>query len=181
MFKKDFDKGCMLVVGGAKSGKSRFALDICNGMNRSRIFLATAQAKDSEMDERIKRHQLERGDDWKTEEEPLNVVKSIRRLANEDTVILLDCLTLWVNNLYMAHGDNRGAIEDEMESLIEELSKPKGIVMAVSNELGSGIVPENMLARIYRDDVGMLNQRIAQISRKVVTLIAGLPVVLKDE
>lgn len=180
MFKKDFDKGCMLVVGGAKSGKSRFALDICNGMSRSRIFLATAQAKDSEMDERIIRHQLERGDDWNTEEEPLNVVKSIRRLANEDTVILLDCLTLWVNNLYMALGDNRGAIEDEMESLIEELSKTKGIVVAVSNEVGSGIVPENMLARIYRDDVGMLNQRIAQISRKVVTLIAGLPVVLKD-
>jgi adenosylcobinamide kinase/adenosylcobinamide-phosphate guanylyltransferase len=181
MFKKDFHKGCMLVVGGAKSGKSRFALDICNGLTGSRIFLATAQAKDSEMDERIKRHQMERGDEWMTEEESLKVVESIRKLAKPNTVILLDCLTLWVNNLYMAHGDNRGAIEHEMESLIGELSKTKGIVVAVSNEVGSGIVPENMLARIYRDDVGMLNQRIAQISKKVVTLIAGLPVVLKDE
>ena len=181
MFIKDFDKGCVLVVGGAKSGKSRFALDLCNDMNRSRIFLATAQAKDSEMDERIKRHQLERGNGWKTVEEPLNVAKSIRELANEKTALLLDCLTLWVNNLYMAYEDDRAAIKDEMESLIEELSKTKGIVVAVSNEVGSGIVPENALARIYRDDVGILNQRIAQISRKVVMLIAGLPVVLKEE
>lgn len=181
MFKKDFDKGCMLVVGGAKSGKSSFALRICNALNKKRIFLATAQAKDNEMEKRIRHHQQERGSGWQTQEEPLRIIKAIQDQAGQDSVVLIDCITLWVNNLYMEYGDDRRSIEIEMERLVDQLSETNGTVVLVSNDVGSGIVPDNPLARIYRDDMGILNQRIARIARKVVTLIAGLPMVLKDE
>ena len=181
MFKKTFNKGCMLIVGGAKSGKSTLALTVCNEMDKKPVFLATAQALDDEMSERIRRHKLERGDAWLTEEEPLDIAGSIKRLDGEDRVILLDCLTLWINNLYTEFDDDRQSIEQAMDTLIATLSGVSGLIIVVSNEVGSGIVPENPLARIYRDDVGSLNQRIAGLARKVVNVIAGLPLVLKDE
>lgn len=181
MFEKEFNKGCMLIVGGAKSGKSSFALKVCDDPDKKKFFFATARAMDREMEERIKRHKLERGDEWTTIEEPLDLAEAIESLDGEDTVMLLDCLTLWVNNLYMEYENDRPGMEKEMERLIKGLSNIKGKIVIVSNEVGSGIVPENELGRIYRDDIGLLNQKIAAISRKVVTVMAGIPLVLKDE
>ena len=181
MFKSEFKKGCMLVIGGAKSGKSSFALQVCNTMDRDRIFLATAQALDKEMKERIIRHQTERDREWLTVEEPLNIAAAIGKLDDQDKLILLDCLTLWINNLFMKYEDDHQKIESSVEELLKQLSGIRGTIIVVSNEVGSGIVPDNPLARTYRDIVGSANQRIASISKKVVTVITGLPLVLKDE
>ena len=181
MFKKKFEQGCMLVLGGAKSGKSSFALNVCNSLDRERIFLATAQALDQEMEERITRHQAERGDGWRTIEEPLKVAETIGSLDSKDTVILLDCLTLWLNNLYMEHGEDQEKIEKAIENLARQLADIHGAVVVVSNEVGMGIVPDNQLSRTYRDTAGYMNQRIARLARKVVAVLAGLPIALKDE
>jgi adenosylcobinamide kinase/adenosylcobinamide-phosphate guanylyltransferase len=181
MFKKKFEQGCMLIVGGAKSGKSSFALNVCNSLDRERVFLATAQAFDQEMEERIRRHQAERGSGWLTVEEPLKVAETITAHDSEDTIILIDCLTLWLNNLYMEHGEDQEAIDEAVKNLARQLTDIHGAVVVVSNEVGMGIVPDNPLSRTYRDTAGYMNQRIARLSRKVVALLAGLPIVLKDE
>ena len=181
MFKKKFEQGCMLVLGGAKSGKSSFALNVCNSLNKKRIFLATAQALDQEMEERIRRHQAERSSDWRTIEEPLKVAETIGSLDSEDTVILLDCLTLWLNNLYMEYGEDQRTINEAIENLERQLADIHGAVVVVSNEVGMGIVPDNQLSRTYRDTAGYMNQRIARLSGKVVAVLAGIPLVLKDE
>jgi len=171
----------MLVLGGAKSGKSTFALDLCNALEKKRIFLATAEGLDGEMEERIRRHRSERGNEWQTVEEPLEVAAAIGEVDGKDRVILLDCLTLWLGNLYMKYGEDQEAVEREMENLLKELSGVVGPVVVVSNEAGMGIVPQDPLTRRYRDTLGRLNQGVARIARKVVVLMAGLPLVLKDE
>jgi adenosylcobinamide kinase/adenosylcobinamide-phosphate guanylyltransferase len=181
LFQTPFHKGCLLVVGGAKSGKSRFALEVCKASPGKRIFLATAQALDGEMEERISRHRAERGKAWRTVEEPLDIARSIAALDNEKTTILVDCITLWMNNLYMAFGNDRESISQTVEVFLKQLSGIRGRMVVVSNEIGMGIVPGDPVSRRYRDDVGLLNQRIAAIARKVVTVIAGIPLVLKDE
>ncbi len=180
MFKKKFEQECMLVLGGAKSGKSSFALNVCNSLNKNRVFLATAQALDQEMEDRIRRHQAERGSGWRTIEEPLKVAEMIDSLDSENTVILLDCLTLWLNNLYMEHGEHQEAINEAIENLARQLTDIRGAVIVVSNEVGMGIVPDNQLSRTYRDTAGYMNQRIARLAVKVVAVLAGLPLVLKD-
>lgn len=181
MFKKKFERGCMLILGGAKSGKSSLALDVCKALDGKRIFLATAQALDQEMEDRIGRHQAERGRGWRTIEEPLKVTETICALDNKDTVILLDCLTLWLNNLYMEHKEDQEAINEAIEKLTLQLAKIQGVVVAVSNEVGMGIVPDNKMSRTYRDIAGSANQRIARVAGKVVVVLAGIPLLLKDE
>jgi len=181
MFKTEFLQGCMFILGGAKSGKSSFALNVCNSLNKKRIFLATAQALDQEMEERIRRHQVERGSGWRTIEESLKVAETIGSMDSKDTVILLDCLTLWLNNLYMEHGEDQEAIDKAIEKLARQLADIRGAVVVVSNEVGMGIVPDNQLSRRYRDMAGYTNQRIAHLAGKVVVVLAGIPLVLKDE
>ena len=180
MFKTEFLQGCMLVLGGAKSGKSSFALNVCNSLDRERIFLATAQALDQEMEDRIGRHQAERGSGWLTVEEPLKVAETIGSLDSKDTVIALDCLTLWLNNLYMEYGDDQETIDEAIDNLARQLADIRGAVVIVSNEVGMGIVSDNQLSRRYRDTAGYMNQRIARLSGKVVAVLAGIPLVLKD-
>lgn len=180
MFHKWLDNGCVLVIGGAKSGKSRIALDICNKSGKKKVFMATAQALDDEMKKRIQRHKEDRGEDWITMEEPINIVDKIRQLDDPDAIILLDCLTLWVSNLFMTYGDAFERIHGSINALLEQLGQIKGVLVIVSNEVGMGIVPENDLARMYRDVAGSLNQRVAQVAEKVVAVMAGLPMVLKD-
>ncbi len=181
MFKTKFEKGCMLVLGGAKSGKSSFALEICDGMDKKHIFLATAQAWDQEMVERIQRHQEERDDKWRTVEEPVDIDAKLNEFDNEETVILIDCLTLWLNNLFMKFEKDYDRIYQGIDELAGRLLNIRGAVVLVSNEVGTGIVPENPLSRRYRDAAGFANQRIASVARKVVVTFAGLPMVLKDE
>ncbi|NIA08380.1 MAG: bifunctional adenosylcobinamide kinase/adenosylcobinamide-phosphate guanylyltransferase [Nitrospiraceae bacterium] len=174
-------QGCIFVLGGAKSGKSRFALNLCNGMGKRCIFLATAQALDQEMKARIERHQAERGDNWQTIEEPINVATAIHTYDSKDTVVLIDCLTLWLNNLFMKYGRNQDAIDQAIEDLVQRLAHIQGVAVIVSNEVGMGIVPDDSLSRRYRDTLGYLNQQIAHLARKVVFTLAGIPMVLTGQ
>jgi adenosylcobinamide kinase/adenosylcobinamide-phosphate guanylyltransferase len=174
------EQGCLLVLGGAKSGKSTFALQFCNRLNRKRIFMATAEALDPEMAERIARHRAERGRGWHTREVPLEVPSAIGEVDGPDTVVLLDCLTLWLSNLFMKPGNTEAAVGRAVDELIHQLGRVQGVVVVVSNEVGMGIVPGDPLSRTYRDTVGSTNQRIASMARKVVAVVAGLPQVLKD-
>jgi adenosylcobinamide kinase / adenosylcobinamide-phosphate guanylyltransferase len=181
MFKKELNNGCILILGGAKSGKSTLGLKMFSDPGLRYIFLATAEARDPEMAARIKRHQEERGDKWLTVEEPLDAVSKLKELDQNDTVILIDCLTLWLSNQFMKYGAGSEETYNRINELSECLSKTKGIVIAVSNEAGMGIVPENDLAREFRDAAGNMNQRIASIAKKVVITFAGMPMLLKDE
>jgi adenosylcobinamide kinase/adenosylcobinamide-phosphate guanylyltransferase len=180
VFKTKFECGCLLIIGGAKSGKSRFALDACNSMDGRHIFLATAEAQDQEMKIRILRHQAERDGKWITVEEPLHVASVIHDMDEKDTVILLDCLALWLNNLFMKFGEHQDSIEEAVQELQGELSIVRGAVVVVSNEVGMGIVPDNPLSRRYRDTLGSMNREIARLATKVLVTIAGIPLVIKD-
>ena len=180
MFKTQFKKGCLLVIGGARSGKSSFALDLCNNLEGKRYFIATAQAFDDEMEDRIKRHQVERGNEWETIEETVDICERVKEIDSDDAIVLIDCLTLWLSNLYMKYESDVDRVYDDIEKLISTVSKIKGRVVLVSNEVGMGIVPENKLARLYRDASGTMNRKIAEKSDKVVINFAGLPMVLKE-
>ncbi len=165
-----------LVLGGARSGKSAYAEKLARETGLFCVYIATAQAFDDEMRERITRHQADRASDgWHTVEEPIGLAAVIARNAKPDTVLLVDCLTLWLSNI-MLSGRDVGAMQ---EALIRILEAAKGPVMLVSNEVGMGIVPETRLGRDFRDAQGRLNQAVAAIIPRVVFVAAGLPLVLK--
>lgn len=170
----------MLVLGGARSGKSSFALDLCDRMEGKRYFIATAQVLDDEMKERIRHHQKERGNGWTTIEEPLEICRRIKENDKKETIILVDCLTLWLSNLYMKYESGNEMVYKKIEELVDILSSIKGRVVLVSNEVGMGIVPENRLARLYRDAAGTMNKKIAEKADRVVITFSGLPMVLKE-
>jgi adenosylcobinamide kinase/adenosylcobinamide-phosphate guanylyltransferase len=161
------------VIGGSRSGKSSFALEHASAVQGSKAFIATAQAFDDEMKERIGRHKLERPADWKTFEEPISIADLINNNAHD--VVLIDCLTLWLSNLIMNDAD----IEAEIESLISAASGCKSSLFIVSNEVGMGIVPENAVARKFRDYAGLLNRRVAEIADEVYLVTAGIPLKIK--
>ena len=164
----------VLVLGGQRSGKSRYAEDIVAGSGRTAIYLATATAGDEEMAERIARHRARRSG-WRTIEEPLAIAETIVGAGRDDTVILVDCLTLWLSNLI---GANREP-DNETARLLAALGAARGSVVFVSNEVGSGVIPDNPLARRYTDALGTLNQRVAAVVSRVVLLTAGIPMLLK--
>lgn len=163
-----------LVLGGARSGKSRYAETLLREAGGG-IYLATAQALDSEMTARIARHRAERGHGWTTVEEPLELAAALERGAQAGRPILVDCLTLWLSNL-MGAGRATEAETARLRAVLKILPVP---VVFVSNEVGLGIVPDNALARAFRDEAGRLNQAIAAAANRVVFLAAGLPLVLK--
>ncbi|GBE41361.1 bifunctional adenosylcobalamin biosynthesis protein CobP [bacterium BMS3Bbin09] len=167
----------IFVLGGAKSGKSSFALTQASGVKGKKAFIATAEALDGEMKERISRHKAERGDEWDTYEEPLNVSKVLSETGDKYSVVLIDCLTLWLSNIMHHMKDTEGAINKFIDEL--DRSKDLSTVYMVSNEVGTGIVPENDLARKFRDLAGNLNQRIAGISEEVYLVVAGIPLKIK--
>lgn len=164
-----------LILGGARSGKSRRALTLAKKASAQRIFIATAQALDDEMATRILRHQAERGAAWETVEAPLDLVTAIAQAKRAEKVCVVDCLTLWLSNL-MHHDRDVG---NETERLCTELSQCAGEVILVSNEVGLGLVPETPLGREFRDAQGWLNQAIAAVCDTVEFVAAGLPIKLK--
>lgn len=164
-----------LVLGGARSGKSAYALDLARRSGLSPVYLATATVWDDEMRARIDRHREERNDSWRTVEEPLALVAALQREAAERVVVLVDCLTLWLSNVMLAGLDANA----ETAALIAAFPGLQGPVVLVSNEVGSGIVPDNTLARAFRDAQGRLNQAVARACDGVVLVTAGLPIVLK--
>ncbi len=166
-----------LILGGARSGKSAFAQQRATVSGLSVIYLATAQAGDAEMTERIARHRTERPGDWGLVEEPLALAATLRAHAAPNRCLLVDCLTLWVSNL-LAAGDD--ALATETQALLTGLPTLPGHLLLVSNEVGQGIVPANPLARRFRDEAGRLHQAVADRCDRVSFIIAGLPLTLKD-
>lgn len=164
-----------LVLGGARSGKSRYAEQRAEGAGGPCIYLATATAGDGEMAARIAEHRRRRGPQWRTHEAPLELVDALASTAASGSVVLVDCLTLWLSNVLFADLDP----EAETERLIAALPKLSGPVIFVANEVGLGIVPDNALARRFRDAAGRLNQAVAAAAQSVIFVAAGLPLVLK--
>ena len=163
-----------LVLGGAGSGKSALAERLVTGTGLIRHYIATAQAWDAEMADRIARHKADRGAGWITSETPRDVVGGLATVATGQ-VVLLDCATLWLSNLMMVEAD----IAAESARLIAGLAACRSPVVVVSNEVGWGIVPENAMARAFRDHQGRLNQQLAAQAGLVIGVMAGLPMVLK--
>ena len=166
-----------LVLGGARSGKSRYAQQQAMVSGKSVIYVATATAGDAEMQARIAQHQADRPSQWKLIEEPLTLADVLRNIAADDTCILVDCLTLWLSNLLAL--DDEARFHGEIESLLEVLPGLAGQLILVSNETGMGIVPLGELSRRFCDEAGLLHQRLAQICDKVTFVVAGLPQKLK--
>jgi adenosylcobinamide kinase / adenosylcobinamide-phosphate guanylyltransferase len=164
-----------LVLGGARSGKSVYAERLIAERGRG-LYLATAEALDGEMTERIRLHRARRGDDWETVEEPLDLPGVLAAHAAAARPILVDCLTLWLGNLMGAERD----VDNATAALLAVLARPAGPVVLVSNEVGLGIVPATPLGRAFRDHAGRLNQAVAAIAGRVVFVAAGLPFILKD-
>lgn len=171
----DFDRRTMLVLGGARSGKSRHAQAIAEARGGALVFIATAQAFDGEMIDRIARHRADRDDRWTTLEAPVALPAAIRAADAPDTVMLVDCLTLWASNLLL--GDH--PIDPAVDALVAALSPTQGTIVLVANEVGYGIVPDNALARRFRDVAGLLNQRVAAAVDRVDLVAAGIALRLK--
>jgi adenosylcobinamide kinase / adenosylcobinamide-phosphate guanylyltransferase len=166
------------VLGGARSGKTAHALGEARRLaaptGRRLVMVATAEALDDEMAGRISRHQAERGPEWETREAPRALAAAVRALA-DDEVAVIDCLTLWLSNLMLADADLGAAVAE----LCEALSATSADVVVVSNEVGQGIVPDNPLARRFRDEAGWANQAVARLATHAVFVVAGLPLALK--
>ena len=168
-----------LVLGGARSGKSQYAEDLVEGSDASGglVYIATAQAYDNEMHERIAVHQRRRGDQWSTIDAPLDLNMALKSDACCSRAVLVDCLTLWITNLMMA-GKN---VSREIDELCLTIPTLTARVVFVSNEVGQGIVPDNEMAREFRDYAGQAHQHLASVCNRVVFVTAGLPQILKDD
>ncbi len=165
----------LLVLGGARSGKSSFAQARAEESGLAPVFVATAEARDHEMAERIARHVEARGSRWRLIEAPYALGEAMAAAAGPDTILLVDCLTLWLTNV-MLRGDDVAAASD---MLVDSIAGLAGPVILVSNEVGSGIVPETPLGRRFRDAQGRLNQAMARACDGAVLVVAGLPMLLK--
>ncbi len=161
------------ILGGARSGKSRYAEALASKHKGSKTYIATAEAIDAEMRARIVMHRSRRGAAWITRETPLDLVQALAEATSG--FVLIDCITVWISNL-MHHGRD---VPAEMAALCEALKKTKARVVIVSNEVGMSIVPDNALARAFRDEQGFANQRIADIADEAIFIAAGLPLILK--
>ena len=165
----------VLVLGGARSGKSRTALRLAESASSERIYIATAQAFDSEMRERIAQHQAERDGSWRTVDAPLDLPQAVQAQTAPGKAVLVDCLTLWLSNIVLAEHD----LACEANRLVEAVRDARGPLILVSNEVGQGIVPSTPLGRAFRDEQGRLNQRIAEACDAVVFVAAGCPILLR--
>ena len=169
------DCRALLVLGGARSGKSRYAQALAEASRPQRLFLATAEAGDGDMADRIARHRAERGEGWATREEPLELAAALRAEARPDRIVLVDCLTLWLSNLMFSGR----APAQEITDLSREIGRLEGPVVFVSNEVGTGVVPPTPIGREFRDWQGRANQEVAAACGAVVLVTAGLPMLLK--
>ncbi|WP_417693088.1 bifunctional adenosylcobinamide kinase/adenosylcobinamide-phosphate guanylyltransferase [Roseibium sp.] len=167
--------GASLVLGGARSGKSAFAEKLARDSGLRKIYLATSPRIDTETEERIALHRQARGRDWQTVEEQLDLSSALEDMAAADSIILVDCLTLWLNNLVFHERD----LPAEIDCLYATAGALQGRVIFVSNEIGMGLVPADALSRSFRDAQGRLNQRMAEVCDKVIFVAAGLPLQLK--
>lgn len=181
----------ILCSGGARSGKSEFAEQLALSLKGRKAYVATGQAFDDEMKDRIKKHQMRRGKEWITFEIPLHLHKNWEQIKNVSDVILIDCLTMFTSNHLFAHGDintqedsNRieSIILEELRLLLQEINNSNDkTVIFVTNEIGLGIVPENKLARYFRDITGRVNREVASAANKMYLTISGVTIELKSQ
>ena len=170
----------IFITGGCRSGKSQYALDYANRHFSKKIYLATCEALDDEMIQRVETHKRLRGPEWLTIEEPVEIIDRIKQYSDNAGVILLDCLTLWLSNLLLK-GNNNLKMMEAIEGLIHSLRERRISVIIVSNEVGMGIVPADPLSRRFRDLSGMTNQKIAEVADTVIFMVSGMPVFLKGK
>lgn len=174
----------IFITGGARSGKSKFAEKLAAGYGAPMGYLATAQPLDEEMGQRIRTHQERRGDTWQTIEEPLHLPQTLAANDGIFNVILIDCLTLWLSNLLLLYEDlgeeSESRIMDDVQRLAATLRSMTTPVIIVSNEVGMGIVPENRLARLFRDIAGQANQIVASAAGEAWLVASGIPLNLKQ-
>jgi len=191
------------ITGGSRSGKSSHALALAESLGEKRLFIATARALDAEMEERISRHRKERGHGWDTAEEPLHVADVIEKTGNYD-VVLLDCLTLWLCNVMHradsgddsfeathlffppCQGGTEGGESSEAEEVLKKIDqlvqaclKCSNDIIVISNETGSGIIPDNAASRYFSDLAGLMNQKMAAAANRVILTVAGIPMTIK--
>lgn len=171
-----------LILGGARSGKSRFAEERALASGKALVYLATAETRDREMSERVKLHQQRRSDDWALIEEPLRLAETLQQHSQTDNCILVDCLTLWLTNCLLQSEDVKqdGEWQSERTKLLDTLQTLPGDVIFVSNEVGQGVVPMGELSRKFVDEAGWLHQELAKVCDSVVFVVAGLPQFLKS-
>jgi len=167
-----------LILGGARSGKSRFAERLAADSGLAVTYIATSQPLDGEMTERIAHHRERRPAHWTLVEEPLQLVRVLREQAAANRCLLVDCLTLWLTNLLML--DDAARLAEERDALLECLDGLPGRILLVSNETGLGVVPQGELTRRYVDEAGWLHQAVAERAQRVTFMVAGLPMTLKD-
>ncbi|MEW6674524.1 MAG: bifunctional adenosylcobinamide kinase/adenosylcobinamide-phosphate guanylyltransferase [Nitrospirota bacterium] len=171
----------IFITGGARSGKSTFAFTEASKISGKKAYIATAEALDGEMKERIEKHKSHRGKDWDIYEEPLKIADVIKKIVGEYSIIIIDCLTLWLSNLMHSDYD----LHKEIKNLIYTLKNCRGgsrtapTIYIVSNEVGMGIVPDNEMARRFRDMAGLLNQKIAEVANEFYMVVAGIPIRVK--
>ena len=164
----------VLVGGGARSGKSRYALELARRAGPRLIYLATAEPLDKEMEERIARHRADRAGEFVTIEEPLKIADAIRK--SDGDAIVVDCLTLWLSNVMLSFGHD---VDTETDGVLQAVRGSPATIVLVTNEVGCGIVPESTLGRDYRDRAGVLNQRVAAVSEEVYWMVFGQPLRVK--
>lgn len=177
----------ILIIGGIRSGKSRFAQELALKLGKPVLFVATAEAGDEEMRRRIGEHQRARPSDWSTLEVTAHVGSQISRKLGRARVVIIDCITLLISNLFGQYGDSEpidaSLIEPkliaEINELIECITRTDASFVMVTNEVGTGVVPPNQLGRLYRDWLGKVNQMLAQVADEVYLMVAGLPVPIK--
>ncbi len=179
------------VIGGARSGKSSFVLNVVSKLEGARAYIATGEALDDEMHNRISKHKEDRGPEWNTYEEPLEIAHVLSDILDDHSIIVIDCLTLWLSNVLIRTKNKEQRTKTTEESMKELIDVLQGIknsspvtrhasrLFIVSNELGMGIVPENAMAREFRDLTGFLNQKVAEIADEVFLVTAGIPMKIK--
>jgi len=172
-------KQIILVTGGARSGKSKYAEQRIVELGGRRLYVATAEAKDEEMARRIIEHQKRRGNQWAAVEEPVELTEALLARRGQTDCALVDCLTLWLSNLLIRHDGKY--VEEKLEHLLDALPRLDFHVVFVTNEVGWGIVPDNSLARQFRDLAGWANQRIAAAANEVILTVAGVPMIVKKD
>jgi len=168
-----------LITGGARSGKSSFALSLGLRNYSKRVFIATAVPFDQEMKERISRHREERGDQFHTIEEPIELPRVLTVLPGGNEVVVVDCLTVWLGNLYHHFQGEEEKVRVQVEAFLAHLDHPACDLILVTNEVGWGIVPDNPLGRSFRDMAGSLNRRIAEKADNLYLLCCGIPLTIK--
>jgi len=175
------NKELVLIMGGARSGKSSFAQRLAKTVGSKVLFLATAQAGDDEMAERIARHKASRPATWQTVEEPLELASVLQRETNSTDVVIIDCLTLWLNNLLLKDGgSSETEVLEQVDKLLDVYQKGTASYIVVSGEVGLGLVPPYHLGRTYRDLLGWMNQKLARRADNVFLMLAGIPLELKS-